>query len=245
MKHVFRTFLIIVVFLSLTLFFYICPSEKGKVGTVEPLRTAANDFKLMMDNLDRILKAGNLTAAKDTLKLLAAKFTQIKAVEIPERLVESTEKIKSRIDALSTSMNELSMALLQPELTQIDSTVLKGFDAVRTNFAKLGSLLRVKIPELITFHDVLYKVWHDYYPNDAIDSIKAIVPEFKEEAATLDKIQWPDVLNDQIETLKEQVKALQIAVDKLEAACQGEDTEAIKKATADVHENYRAINMML
>ena len=43
----------------------------------------------------------------------------------------------------------------------------------------------MKIAELSAFHDVLYVAWHDYYANDAIDSIKAIVPQFKEKAAAI------------------------------------------------------------
>jgi len=63
------------------------------------------------------------------------------------------------------------------------------------NFARLGGLLRFKIPELIDFHDnVLHDVWHEAYPNNDIAAIKASVPAFQEKAAALANVQWPEAL---------------------------------------------------
>jgi hypothetical protein len=177
--------------------------------------------------------------------VLTQKLDKIKAAEVPVRLAESADKVTSQVDALSTSLEVLTSAITQPELAEIDTTILTQFAAVRTNFAKLGSLLRVKIPELSAFHDVLYVAWHDYYANDAIDSIKAIVPQFKEKAAALDNVQWPGALQDDLDAIKMKVKDLQQSVADLEAACQGDDTEAIKKAVEVLHEKYIAVNRML
>ncbi len=139
----------------------------------------------------------------------------------------------------------MTSALTQPDLAEIDSTILEKFDTAYTNFSRLGGLLRVKIPELVTFHNVLHTVWHDYYPNDQIDSIKAIVPQFKAKAASLNTIQWPDVLAGDADRLNQKVKDLQQSVEYLESACQGDNAETIKKATEAVHEGYATINRML
>lgn len=114
---------------------------------------------------------------------------KIKTAEVPTRLAESTTKVKSQVDALATAMEDLSKALANPELTVIDSTILNSFTMVRINFARLGGMLRFKIPELIAFHDlVLHNVWHAAYPTDDFDAIKAAVPEFKAKAADINRL---------------------------------------------------------
>jgi len=225
----------------LVLFMVSCGPKKAEIET---LRVAAKTFQPIMISLGNILKEGDVAAAKDTLILLTEKFAAIKAAEVPARLAENTEKIQSQVDALSASLDELTTAIMLPELTAIDSTIIKKFDALRTNFSRLGGSLKVKIPELVSFHDVLHTVWHDYYP-DQIDSIKAMAPQFQEKAAALNSIQWPAVLAGETEQLNQKVKELQQAVDELEAICQGDDVEAIKKATSAMHDAYRNVNRML
>ena len=239
LSHIILSISLLVLFM---LFVVSCGPKKAEIET---LRVAAKSFQPTMMNLGNILKEADVAAAKDTLILLTEKFAAIKAAEVPARLAENTEKIQSQVDALSASLNELTTAIMLPELTEIDSTIIKKFDALRTNFSRLGGSLKVKIPELVAFHDVLHTVWHDYYPNDQIDSIKAIVPQFQEKAAALNSIQWPAVLAGETEQLNQKIKELQQAVDELEAICQGDDVEAIKKATSAMHDAYRNINRML
>ncbi len=245
MKTVSRFILSGFALLLITLMLVSCAPKKAEKAGGEALRVAAKAFQPTMKNLGTILKEGNIAAAKDTLTLLTEKFAAIQAAEIPVRLADNADKVQSQVDALSTSLDELTSALTQPDLAAIDSTILAKFNTFQTNFARLGGSLKVKIPELISFHDVLHTLWHDYYPNDQIDSIKTLVPEFKEKSTALNAIQWPDVLAGDVDQLNQKVKDLQQSVDELEAACQGDDAEAIKKASEAVHEKYVAVNRML
>lgn len=230
----------------LTLFLVSCAPKKAEMVGGEALKAAARDFQPTMVNLETVLKAGDIQAAKDTLALLSQKLEKIKAAEVPGRLTESADKVKSQVDALATAMDELSAAVTNPGLTAIDSTILNSYTTARINFARLGGLLRFKIPELIAFHDlVLHDVWHEAYPNNDFAAIKAAVPEFKIKAAALDNVQWPEVLGDQIEVIKAKVAALQNAINELDAACQRDDTDAIKKSTEEVHSLYEMIAKML
>jgi uncharacterized protein YukE len=242
MKRFSNSILSISMLVLFTLLLVSCGPKKAEI---EPLKVAAKAFQPTMMNLKKILTEGNIAAAKDTLALLTEKFAAIEAAEIPARLTENSEKIQSQVAALATSLDELTSALTQPELAAIDSSLLEKFKTVNTNFARLGGSLKVKIPELISFHDVLHTLWHDYYPNDQIDSIKTLVPEFKEKSTALNAIQWPDVLAGDADQLNQKIKDLQQSVEDLEAACQGDDAEAIKKASEIVHEKYAAINKML
>lgn len=218
MRFVVRASLIVVIFLSLFLFIFGCSTDQEAIKG-EALKLAAKAFQPTMMNLEKVLQQGNIEAARDTLNLLTQKLAAIKAAEIPDRLAENAENVQSRVDALATSLDELQSALAQPDLAQIDSTIMEKFDTVHINFSRLGGLLRVKIPELVAFHDVLHTVWHDYYPNDQIDSIKVSVAQFKEKAAALNAIQWPEILAGDVELLNQKVKDLQQAVDNLEAVC--------------------------
>lgn len=246
MKKFFRVTLFSILLLSLTLFFLSCTKKKDGGISNEALKLAAKDFQPTLINLETVLKSGDVAAAKDTLALLFQKLNRIKAAEVPARLAESADKVKSQVDALSTALDELSTTLANPDMTAIDSTMLDSYTKVRINFARLGGMLRFKIPELVAFHDmVLHDVWHEAYPNDDFAAIRAAVPDFKAKAAALDNVQWPEALGDQIEVIKGKVIALQNAVSELETACQGNDNEAIKKATEEVHSLYEVIARML
>lgn len=245
MKIVSRFILTIIAFLLIMLLLATCAPKKAEKTGGEALRVTSKSFQPTMKNLGNMLKEGNVAAAKDTLALLTEKFAAIEAAEIPARLAENSEKIQSQVAALATSLDELTAVLAQPELAEVDSSVLEMFKNLNTNFARLGGSLKVKIPELISFHDVLHTLWHDYYPNDQIDSIKTLVPEFKDKSAALNTIQWPDVVAGDVDQLNQKVKDLQQSVDELANACQGEDAEAIKKASEAVHEKYVAVNRML
>lgn len=246
MKPFFQVILSGFMFVLLTLMLVGCAPKKAELSGDEALKVAAKDFQPTMMNLNTVLKSGDIQGARDTLTLLYQKLEKIEAAEVPARLADNADKVESQIAALITAMDELSTALENPDLTAIDSTVLNQYTTVRINFARLGGLLRFKIPELISFHDdVLHEIWHEAYPNDDIAAIKAAVPAFKEKAAALTNVQWPEALGDQIEAIKDKVTALQDAVNELENACQGNDTKAIKKATENIHSLYETIARML
>jgi hypothetical protein len=230
----------------LILFLVSCAPKKAEMAGGEALKMAARNFQPTLINLDAVLKSGDIQVARDTLALLSQKLETIEDAEVPARLADNADKVKDQVAALTTAMDSLSTTLKNPELTAIDSNVLDQYTAVRINFARLGSLLRFKIPELIDFHDnVLHDVWHEAYPNSDIAAIKAAVPAFKEKAAALTSVQWPEALGDQIEAIKGKVTALQNTVSELETACEANDSEAIKKSTEDVHSLYETIARML
>lgn len=230
----------------LTLGWLSCGQRNVQQAGGEAMKMAARDFRPTLMRLDTILTAGDIQAARDTLAVLMQKFDKIEAAEIPDRLKDNTEKVESQIAALAEALDQLSMQLDNASLTAIDSTVLKSYQSVRMNFSRLGGLLRFKIPELVSFHDeVLHEIWHEAYPNDDIAAIKAAVPAFKQKAEALSNIQWPAALGAQVEEIKAKVVDLQKAVNALELACQGDDAEAIKKATEEVHSLYEKIARML
>jgi len=245
MQRFFRSSYLFLIMLSLVVFMFACSTKDTEVAKDRALRQVLNNCQLTMRNLEDVLKTGDVAAAKDSVAVLSQKLVTIKTAALPARVAEDADKIKSQIDALATSLQDFSSLLSRPETSEIDSVCLAGFEAMHNNFARLGAMLRVKIPELTAYHTVLHKVWHDYYPNDDIEGIKASIPAFKEKAAAFENIQWPQVLADQVPMLKAKVKELQQALADLEAACQGDDAEAIKKATAAMHEKYASIKRML
>lgn len=242
MRRVYPSCLAYAILIVLMLGLMSCGEKKAPRAVGEEMKLAAKDFRPTLMRLDTILTAGDIQAARDTLAILMQKFDKIEAAEVPDRLKDNAAEIESRIAALATSLDELSMLLDNPSLAAIDSTVLKGYQSVRMNFSRLGGLLRFRIPELVSFHDeVLHEIWHEAYPNNDIAAIKAAVPAFKEKAAALSNIQWPNALGADLNKIKAKVVDLQNAVNALDLACQGDDAEAIKKATEEVHSLYESI----
>jgi hypothetical protein len=101
------------------------------------------------------------------------------------------------------------------------------------------------VKELDAFHVVLYTIWHKYYPEYKIDSIKKIVPILAQKKDTLLALK----LKFRQETEKTKAKAeafdkakgeLGTAVDELVKVLATNDKDKIKKAIEKVHTKYQA-----
>jgi len=236
--------IILIILFSMPCFCWALPGKKLKREV--PLKESVNGFYLILTKLKAQLKKNELNAAKITLERLTTITKKISEEEIPERLASKSNKIKQQKEALTSSVNNLSLVLNKKTLTKVNTEVMNVFHKMVKDWKKINNEIRVEVAEMTAFHDVLSPVWHVHYVNNDITEIKKAAPGLKEKAAVLDNVQWPEILleEEDLEILNANAIELKKAVDEFAAVCQSEDIVAIKKMTAKVKLKYQNIKKM-
>lgn len=95
------------------------------------------------------------------------------------------------------------------------------------------------------FHQVLYPVWHDYFPQGDFQSIRNAIPEFKRAAKILTEAELPQfyhTVKDDFETKRQNLAS---AVDKMESVAQTGDDKELAKAVEEMHTAFERMARVL
>ena len=109
------------------------------------------------------------------------------------------------------------------------------------SFAQDSSLVHEtssSVPELIEFHDVIYLIWHEAYPNKDYEALRGYVNEINEQVSKVYDAQLPGILRDKEEKWKEGLVELKKAVDDYNTAAEGNDDEQLLSAAETLHSKF-------
>ena len=108
-------------------------------------------------------------------------------------------------------------------------------------FAQDSSLVQEtssSVPELIEFHDVIYLIWHEAYPNKDYEALRNYVNDVNEYALKLYDAQLPGILRDKEEKWNEGIAEFKIAVEDYNTAAEGNDDEQLLNAAETLHSKF-------
>jgi len=97
------------------------------------------------------------------------------------------------------------------------------------------------VPELTSFHEIIYPIWHTAYPEKDAKALRSYVPRINELASKVYGAKLPGILRDKEAKWKEGVSELKKAVDGYGAAAAGKDDQALLKAAETLHARYEAL----
>jgi hypothetical protein len=97
------------------------------------------------------------------------------------------------------------------------------------------------VPELIEFHDVIYLIWHEAYPNKDYEALRGYVNEINEQASKVYDAQLPGILRDKEEKWKEGIVELKKAVDNYNTYAEGNDDEQLLNAAEILHSKFETM----
>lgn len=97
------------------------------------------------------------------------------------------------------------------------------------------------VPELFSFHDVIYPIWHTAFPNKDIEMLKNYVDEVNLGAQNIYKVQLPGILRDKETKWNEGVEKLRYSVDQYNKAAQENDTKAMLNAAENLHSSFEML----
>jgi len=95
------------------------------------------------------------------------------------------------------------------------------------------------------FHQVLYPVWHDYYPQGDFKSIREAIPEFEKTLKALVDAELPEFYHNVKDDFENKRDNLAFAVRKLRAVAQTGDDEKLAKAVEDMHTAFEQMARVL
>ncbi len=123
-----------------------------------------------------------------------------------------------------------------------DQDLQKTLDAgerLHSQFEALVRTIRPALPEVDSFHRVLYRMYHYELPTFSLPTIQTSVREAKEKMATLNAAVLPPRMESKKEAFQTRRADLSRAVDKLSALAEtSKDEKAIKDAIEEMHRRY-------
>ncbi len=74
------------------------------------------------------------------------------------------------------------------------------------------------VVELIEFHDVIYQIWHNAYPNKDIEALKSYLKDINEGYAKIEKAKLPGILRDKQSAWQKGLEEFKEAIEKYNKA---------------------------
>jgi hypothetical protein len=97
------------------------------------------------------------------------------------------------------------------------------------------------IPKLAEFHEVIYPMWHQAYPQKDYGLLKELAPKVSQFARELPSIELPGILRDKKAKWDDKVRGLIQAASDYESAVGKNDNAKLLEAAEKVHAEYEGL----
>jgi hypothetical protein len=101
--------------------------------------------------------------------------------------------------------------------------------------------LNASIPILSDFHEIIYPLWHQAWPNKDIALVKELLPKVESYTVDIEKVPLPGILRDKESKWKAGVEALRKSTNTLKEAVNAGTEKPIMDAVETLHTNYEKL----
>ncbi len=91
------------------------------------------------------------------------------------------------------------------------------------------------VVELIEFHDVIYQIWHNAYPNKDIEALKSYLKDINEGYAKIEKAKLPGILRDKQSAWQKGLEEFKEAIEKYNKAATENNEQNLLNAAEELH----------
>jgi hypothetical protein len=98
-----------------------------------------------------------------------------------------------------------------------------------------------EVPALDSFHEVIFKIWHEAWPNKDAAMLQQLLPEVEKGIAAVSSAQLPGILRDKKAVWEEGVKSLQGAGAEYRAAATAKDDTKLLAAAEKLHSRFEGL----
>lgn len=235
--------ILIGIFLLLILLPVLVSAKEKKIILI---KDKVNSFNHPLHASLSLLKQNKLAEARKVAVRLKSIAIEINDAEIPPRLTQNKTKIDKQKQSLLSATEEYDKLLKASESGVVDSTMMLAFHEMDKFWRQINKSIRIDVPEISEFHDVLDPMWHVYFPNNDIEAIREAAPELKQKAEKFEQIKWPEMLLQEVDedSINENLKKLEQAVSELAKACQNDSDKIVKQKISKVQQQYKFVKMM-
>jgi hypothetical protein len=97
------------------------------------------------------------------------------------------------------------------------------------------------VPALDSFHEVIFKIWHEAWPKKNVAMLRQLVPEVKKGISSVASAPLPGILRDKKAAWDEGVKKLQGTGSEYDAAAASKDDSGLLAAAEKLHSQFEAM----
>jgi len=97
------------------------------------------------------------------------------------------------------------------------------------------------VPALVEFHKVIFKIWHNAWPNKDYDMLTALFPEIERGVTAVAKAELPGILRDKKVAWRNGIEKLQVIVKEYQAAIEAQQKQPLLDAAEKLHAQYEAL----
>jgi len=98
-----------------------------------------------------------------------------------------------------------------------------------------------EVPALDSFHEVIFKIWHEAWPNKDAAMLQQLLPEVEKGIAAVSSAQLPGILRDKKAVWEEGVKKLQSAGADYKTAVSAKDEAKLLAAAEVLHSRFEGL----
>jgi uncharacterized protein (UPF0305 family) len=97
------------------------------------------------------------------------------------------------------------------------------------------------VPELWEFHEVIYQIWHEAWPEKNTTLLKDLIPDIEAGFAKLEQVSLPGILREKQEPWSEGIQEMSGIIDTYKKAANSDQKEALLKAAEDLHSKFEQL----
>lgn len=119
--------------------------------------------------------------------------------------------------------------------------ILVPGSAGRAAFAQRSAETTATVPALDSFHQVIYRVWHEAWPEKNVSLLRELAPDVEKGIATVAAAELPGILRDKKGAWDEGVRELQRSGAAYRTAADAKDDTALLAAAEALHRRFEML----
>jgi hypothetical protein len=180
----------------------------------------------------------NYALIKETLPQLDISVSNLRRADLPGILHGKQASWDKEITNMESSLEALHKAADEDN----KESMIAEVESLHSSYEKLIGITRPKLPELESFHQELYKVYHYYMPGNNLERIRATIPLMKEKILLLKKAKLPLNFADRQDVFDLAVSKLETSLTELDGLAKTDNKEEIKSAVEKLHTDYQSVD---
>ncbi|NWG00445.1 MAG: hypothetical protein HXY19_05835 [Thermoanaerobaculaceae bacterium] len=100
---------------------------------------------------------------------------------------------------------------------------------------------KAEVPALTAFHEVIYPLWHEAWPERDTAKMKELLPQVQQHLAVVEKAELPGILRDKREKWDAGLQQMREIVARYERAARADDAAALAAAVEELHAAYESL----
>ncbi len=97
------------------------------------------------------------------------------------------------------------------------------------------------VPELWEFHEVIYQIWHEAWPEKNTTMLKDLIPEIETGFAKLEQASLPGILREKQASWTKGIQDMSGIIDTYKQAANADQKEDLLKAAEDLHSQFEQL----